>query len=121
MGYQARRFGAVKVELGDGYWAEVTALTKAEDDECRRILLGGEIEGPVGDAAALRARFHQREYTDQMLGYAIKRWNLDGEDGAPWPIDLAHIQALAEADSTRLLAAVRGLTAPLADPKGGAR
>jgi hypothetical protein len=102
------------VELEQGYWVEVAPLTKAEDDDCRRILLGGELEGPLS-ADGLRARFHQREYTDQVLLYAIKRWNLDDEAGNVLPITLEHVQGLAEAHSTRLLAVARGLSNPLAD------
>ncbi len=114
MGYRATVFGVRKVELGQGYWAEVAPLTKAEDDECRRVLLGGELEGPL-NAEALRARFHQREYTDQVLLYAIKRWNVDDETGNVLPIELESIRGLAEAHSNALLGVVRGLTNPLAD------
>ena len=115
MGYRSVVFGRTRVELGQGYWAEVAPLTKAEDDECRRVLLGGDLEGAVGSLEGLRARFHQREYTDYVLLSAVKRWNLDDDAGAPLPIDLAGIQGLADAHATKLLAAVRGLTAPLAN------
>ena len=115
MGYKAKRFGVRKVDLDQGYWVEVAPLTKAEDDECQRVLLGGELEGPLGDVQAMRARLHQKEYTDQILCFAIKRWNLDGEDGAVLPVTLETVQGLADADSTKILAAVRGLTDPLSD------
>lgn len=121
MGYKTKRFGATKVDLGDGYWAEVAPLTKAEDDECQRALLGGELEGSVGDAQALRARFHQREYTDQMLLFAIRRWNLDDDDGSILPVDLPHIQGLADADSDKLLAEIRRRNNPVAALDGPAR
>lgn len=114
MGYTSVVFGRTRVELGHGYWAEVAPLTKAEDDECRRVLLGGELEGAIGSLEGLRARFHQREYTDYVLLYAIKHWNLDDDAGTLLTIDLAGIQGLADAHATRLLAVVRGLTAPLA-------
>jgi hypothetical protein len=104
------------VDLGDGYWVEVAPLTKAEDDECNRILLGGDLEGTVGDAASMRAKFHQREYTDQLLVCAIKRWNLDDEAGVLLPITAEAIQGLADTDSTKLLAVVRGITNPVAEP-----
>jgi hypothetical protein len=116
VGYRGKVFGARKVELEHGYWVEVTPLTKAEDDECRRVLLGGELEGRPGDVASIRARFHQREYSDQLLLFAIKRWNLDDEAGEALPIGLEQIQGLADGHSAKILAVVRGITAPLADP-----
>lgn len=115
MSYKTKAFGSSRVVLAtDGYWAEVAPLTKAEDDECNRVLLGGDLEGTVGDAASMRAKFHQREYTDQVLLFAIKRWNLDDEAGAVLPITVETIQGLADADSTKLLAVARGITNPLA-------
>ena len=116
MSYRSKVFGVRKVELEQGYWVEVTPLTKAEDDECRRVLLGGELEGRPGDVAGIRARFHQREYTDQMLLFAIKRWNLDGEGGDVLPVALEQVQGLADGHSAKILAVVRGITSPLADP-----
>jgi hypothetical protein len=116
VGYHSKVFGRRKVELAYGYWAEVTPLTKAEDDECRRVLLGGDLEGSPSDVASIRARFHQREYTDQLLLFAIKRWNLDDEAGNVLPVGLDQVQGLADAHSARILAAVRGITTPLADP-----
>lgn len=120
MGYNSKRFSVVKVDLGDEYWAEVAPLTKAEDDACQRALLGGELEGEVGSLSDLRATLHQRDYTDQLLVFAIKRWNLDDEDGSSFPIDLPHVQGLADADATKLVAAVRRLNQPVSasDPKG---
>lgn len=115
MGYHRAVFGVRKVELEQGYWVEVTPLTKAEDDECRRVLLGGELEGQPGDVASIRARFHQREYSDQLLLFAIKRWNLDDDAGNVLPIVLDQIQGLADGHSARILAVIRGITAPLAD------
>ena len=114
MGYRATVFGPRRVELEQGYWVEVAPLTKAEDDDCQRILLGGELEGPL-DARELRARFHQREYTDQVLLYAIRRWNLDDDAGEVLPITLDAVQGLADVHSAKLLAMVRRLTHPLAD------
>lgn len=114
--YRSVVFGLRKVELGQGYWVEVTPLTKAEDDECRRVLLGGELEGTPGDATSIRARFHQREYTDQLLLFAIKRWNLDDETGGVLTISLEHVQGLADTHSAKVLATVRGITNPLSEP-----
>ena len=116
MGYHSRIFGLRKVELEDGYWVEVAPLTKAEDDECRRVLLGGDLEGQPGDVTSIRTRFHQREYTDQLLLFAIKRWNLDDDGGGLLPIDREQVQGLADRHSTTILAVVRGITTPLADP-----
>jgi hypothetical protein len=123
MGYRSKIFGVRKVDLEDGYWVEVAPLTKAEDDECRRVLLGGDLEGQPGDVTTLRARFHQREYTDQLLLFAIKRWNLDDDGGELLPIDCEHVQGLADRHSARILTIVRGITTPLADPhpQAGAR
>ena len=124
MGYHSKVFGRRKVELEQGYWAEVTPLTKAEDDECRRVLLGGELEGTPGDLTSIRARFHQREYTDQLLLFAIKRWNLDDDAGNVLPVGPEQVQGLADTHSARLLAVVRGITTPLADgphPQAGTR
>lgn len=115
MGYRATVFGVTKVALDDHYWVEIKPLTKAESDECQRVLLGGELEGALGDGQALRARLHQREYTDQLLLCAIARWNLDDEQGAVLPITLETIQGLAEEHATRLLAVVRRLESPLSD------
>lgn len=123
MGYNAKRFGVTKVDLPDGYWAEVAPLTKAQDDECDRALLGGELEAPVGSMTALgemRTKLYQREYSDRQLAYAIKRWNLDDDAGAILPITVETVQGLADADSDALLAVVRKLTSPLADPKDAA-
>jgi hypothetical protein len=114
--YKSKRFGVTKVDLGDGYWAEVAPLTKAEDDETKRTLLGGDLEGAPGDVTSIRARFHQREYTDQVLLFAIKRWNLDDDAGVLLPIGVEAIQGLTDGDSTKLLAVVRGVTNPVAEP-----
>jgi hypothetical protein len=114
--YRSTVFGLRKVALEQGYWVEVTPLTKAEDDECRRVLLGGDLEGTPGDIGGIRARFHQREYTDQVLLFAIKRWNLDDEAGNVLPITLDQVQGLADVHSTKILGIVRGITSPLSDP-----
>ena len=114
MGYKRKVFGLTKVELDHGYWVEVAPLTKGEDDECQRALLGGDVESVFGQDT-LRARLHQREYTDQLLLYAVKAWNLDDDDGATLPITLEYIQGMADGHATKLLKAVRALTNPVAE------
>lgn len=116
LGYKHKVFGLTRVELDHGYWVDVAPLTKGEDDECQRALLGGDLEGVVG-TDTLRARFHQRDYTDKQLLYAVKGWNLDDDDGKVLPITLEHIQGLADGHATKLLRAVRALTNPLAEPE----
>lgn len=119
MGYKTKRYQTTRVDLPDGYWVDVAPLTKAEDDECQQALLGGLLETAVtGGTSDIRAKLHQREYTDQLLLRAIKAWNIDGDDGAIISITLDAIQGLAGKDSDTILAVVRGTTNPLATANG---
>lgn len=114
MGYRAKRFGITRVELEGGYWADVRRLTKEEDDDCQEALLAEHLESPLGvQVQQIKAKLHQRDYTDRLLLHAIQAWNLDDDDGNTLPIELEHIRGLLDADSTKLLGVVRNANAPL--------
>ncbi len=118
MGYRTRAFGTRRVELDEHYYVEIAPLTKGEDDEAKRALLGGAaIEGTIKEAQSqqIKTRFFQKEYTDQVLLCAIKAWNLDDDEGAILPITLENIQALRDDHSDKIMAVTRGISAPLED------
>lgn len=118
MGYRSKFFGLVRVDLDEEYFVEVAPLSKGEGDDAKIALLGGPVESTVKQGLEeLKARLHQREYTDHLLVHGIKRWNLTDENDPPRTllINLESIQGLRDEHSDKILAAIKGLTSPLDD------
>jgi hypothetical protein len=116
MGYRSKFFLKRRVDLGEGYWAEIVPLTKGEDDTAKQELTGNLVVN-LADEKNMNATLNSRAYADSHLLQGIKAWNLDDEDGNTLPITIENIQAMLDAHATKLLAELRKMTNPVATPQ----
>ena len=106
MGYKTKRFGATKVELGDGYWAEIRHLSYGETQSFQSAFRDDAERSAAGEESLVRM---------------IVRWNLDDDDGGILPISRESMRELTLADYSSLAQAAGRLVNPVAALDGPAR
>lgn len=76
--------GTTKIDLGNGYWAEVkNCLTNKEASLVEAALIGNHRLGDDGQAADLNSRANRTE----MVVQSLVAWNIDDADGTVWSLE----------------------------------
>lgn len=76
--------GEERIDLGNGYWADVKrCLSSSEAALAEAAMITNHRLADGSQSAVL----DQRGYRAEMVVQSLVAWNLDDEDGTPWPLD----------------------------------
>ena len=113
MGYQTKRSRVTRVDLGDGYWADVLHLSFGQVQHAQLLIVSNVDATALEDAAKTGARpqialsaMDQEAAARYVLATCLVNWNLDDEDddGRILPLEAAP-EVLVFADQRAILRA----------------
>lgn len=80
--------GTEKIDLGNGYWAEVKkCLTAEEMTFVENVMGAGRQRIDVSNGGRQFAELDLRASWTEMVVQSLVAWNIDEEDGTLWPLD----------------------------------
>lgn len=135
MGYASKvRAITERVELSNGYSANIGLLSKQDNDACRAALLGGskttgkyEAEDNKPGRTTVDQSLDDAAYVRALLARGIKSWDLDDDNGQILPVNEQTVEILSGPDSDALVKAIKALNGGIskddkspADAAGGA-
>lgn len=117
MGYRQKVLGGRRIELSEGYWAEIRPFDGDEQDQLNEILLGGPVQISLADGKIKDEgrTTDQKAWMRAALPLAIVRWNVDDETGAVLPITAETVLQLSVKDRLLIVNLIKDLNNPLAD------
>lgn len=96
-----------RVELGDGYWADVRALTAGEYAQVEDALVQARLKGSQPDVSSRLS-----ESRRVLVTLSIAEWNLTDENDAPLPLGRASVDRLPMDAFNALHEAAAALSTP---------